>query len=145
MFSFTFLCKFSWICNFCFFVWIFMKISPKCRTKKLGMRNTILGSFRSCLNWEGADIQPKSGLGISLIIIFLCQSIFQDPSLDLLRRFSIGLCSGILGSVINIPFDVAKSRIQGPQPVPGQIKYRTCFATMVTVYKEEGYVNYSLS
>ena len=71
----------------------------------------------------------------------LCQSIFQDPSLDLLRRFSIGLCSGILGSVINIPFDVAKSRIQGPQPVPGQIKYRTCFATMVTVYKEEGYVN----
>ena len=64
----------------------------------------------------------------------------QDQSLELLRRFSIGLCSGILGSVINIPFDVAKSRIQGPQPVPGQIKYRTCFATIVTVYKEEGYV-----
>lgn len=64
----------------------------------------------------------------------------EDQSLELLRRFSIGLCSGILGSVINIPFDVAKSRIQGPQPVPGQIKYRTCFATIVTVYKEEGFL-----
>ena len=63
---------------------------------------------------------------------------FQDQSLELLRRFTIGVTSGILGSVINIPFDVAKSRIQGPQPVPGEIKYRTCFATIVTVYKEEG-------
>ena len=122
-----------------------MKILPKCRTKKLGMVYTILGSFCSFLNWERADIRSKSGLGISLINMVLCQSIFQDPSLDLLRRFSIGLCSGILGSVINIPFDVAKSRIQGPQPVPGQIKYRTCFATMVTVYKEEGYVYYPTS
>lgn len=60
--------------------------------------------------------------------------------MDLLRRFGIGVVSGVIGSVINIPFDVAKSRIQGPQPVPGEIKYRTCFATIATVYKEEGYV-----
>lgn len=59
--------------------------------------------------------------------------------MEIFRRFLIGLTSGVLGSVINIPFDVAKSRIQGPQPVPGEIKYRTCFATIVTVYKEEGY------
>ena len=72
---------------------------------------------------------------------FYCFFFFQDSKLELLRRFTIGLCSGILGSVINIPFDVAKSRIQGPQPIPGQVKYRTCFATMTTVYKEEGYVN----
>ena len=58
--------------------------------------------------------------------------------MDLLRRFCIGVAAGIIGSVINIPFDVAKSRIQGPQPVPGEIKYRTCFATSATVYKEEG-------
>ncbi|KAH3846405.1 hypothetical protein DPMN_088706, partial [Dreissena polymorpha] len=63
-----------------------------------------------------------------------------DPTMDVLRRFCIGLASGILSSVINIPFDVAKSRIQGPQPVRGEIKYRTCFATMATVYKEEGYL-----
>ena len=36
-----------------------MKFLPKCRTKKLGMICTILGSFCSFLNWEGADIQPE--------------------------------------------------------------------------------------
>jgi len=58
--------------------------------------------------------------------------------MEFLRKFAIGLMSGVLGSVINIPFDVAKSRIQGPQPVPGEIKYRTCFATMAIIYREEG-------
>ena len=36
-----------------------MKFPPKCRTKKLGMVYTILGIFRSFLNWEGADIHPQ--------------------------------------------------------------------------------------
>ena len=49
-----------------------------------------------------------------------------------------GLAAGTLSCMANIPFDVAKTRIQGPQPVPGEIKYRTCFATMATVAKEEG-------
>ncbi|XP_035885015.1 mitochondrial 2-oxodicarboxylate carrier isoform X4 [Phyllostomus discolor] len=62
----------------------------------------------------------------------------EDPTLEFLRKFGIGLLSGTIASVINIPFDVAKSRIQGPQPVPGEIKYRTCFKTMATVYQEEG-------
>ncbi|KAM5242405.1 mitochondrial 2-oxodicarboxylate carrier isoform 3-T3 [Hipposideros larvatus] len=62
----------------------------------------------------------------------------KDPTLEFVRKFGIGLLSGTMASVINIPFDVAKSRIQGPQPVPGQIKYRTCFKTMATVYQEEG-------
>ena len=37
MFSFQLLCKFSWIFNFAIFVQIFMKLSLKCRTKKLGI------------------------------------------------------------------------------------------------------------
>ena len=41
------------------FVPIFMKFSPKCRTKKFGMIYTILGSFCSFFIWEGADIQPQ--------------------------------------------------------------------------------------
>ncbi|XP_057638780.1 mitochondrial 2-oxodicarboxylate carrier [Chionomys nivalis] len=61
-----------------------------------------------------------------------------DPTLEFLRKFGIGFLSGTMGSVFNIPFDVAKSRIQGPQPVPGEIKYRNCFKTMATVYREEG-------
>lgn len=62
----------------------------------------------------------------------------QDPTLEFLRKFTIGLVSGTISSCVNIPFDVAKSRIQGPQPVAGQIKYRTCFQTMALVYREEG-------
>lgn len=62
----------------------------------------------------------------------------QDPTLEFLRKFTIGLVSGTISSCVNIPFDVAKSRIQGPQPVAGQIKYRTCFQTMAVVYREEG-------
>ncbi|XP_072221181.1 mitochondrial 2-oxodicarboxylate carrier isoform X1 [Leuresthes tenuis] len=64
----------------------------------------------------------------------------QDPMLEFLRKFTIGLLSGTISSCVNIPFDVAKSRIQGPQPVPGEIKYRTCFQTMALVYREEGYL-----
>uniref|UniRef100_A0A3Q4GY20 Mitochondrial 2-oxodicarboxylate carrier n=1 Tax=Neolamprologus brichardi TaxID=32507 RepID=A0A3Q4GY20_NEOBR len=58
-----------------------------------------------------------------------------DPTLEFLRKFTIGLLSGTISSCVNIPFDVAKSRIQGPQPVPGEIKYRTCFQTMALVYR----------
>ncbi|XP_035292546.1 mitochondrial 2-oxodicarboxylate carrier isoform X1 [Cricetulus griseus] len=62
----------------------------------------------------------------------------KDPTLEFLRKFGIGFLSGTIGSIFNIPFDVAKSRIQGPQPVPGEIKYRKCLKTMATVYQEEG-------
>uniref|UniRef100_A0A8C8SNE6 Mitochondrial 2-oxodicarboxylate carrier n=1 Tax=Pelusios castaneus TaxID=367368 RepID=A0A8C8SNE6_9SAUR len=54
----------------------------------------------------------------------------EEPTLEFLRKFGIGLVSGTIASIMNIPFDVAKSRIQGPQPTPGEIKYRTCFKTM---------------
>ncbi|CAM2116071.1 unnamed protein product [Caretta caretta] len=64
----------------------------------------------------------------------------EEPTLEFLRKFGIGLVSGTIASMVNIPFDVAKSRIQGPQPEPGEIKYRTCFKTMATVYKEEGFL-----
>ncbi|XP_018084784.1 solute carrier family 25 (mitochondrial oxoadipate carrier), member 21 L homeolog isoform X2 [Xenopus laevis] len=64
----------------------------------------------------------------------------KDATLEFLRKFVIGLASGTLASIINIPFDVAKSRIQGPQPEPGVIKYRSCWKTIITVYKEEGFL-----
>uniref|UniRef100_A0A5F8HGJ3 Mitochondrial 2-oxodicarboxylate carrier n=1 Tax=Monodelphis domestica TaxID=13616 RepID=A0A5F8HGJ3_MONDO len=63
----------------------------------------------------------------------------KDTTLEFWRKFGIGLLSGITASITNIPFDVAKSRIQGPQPVPGEIKYRTCFKTIATIYQEEGF------
>ncbi|XP_078418930.1 mitochondrial 2-oxodicarboxylate carrier isoform X1 [Cetorhinus maximus] len=63
----------------------------------------------------------------------------EDPAMEFLRKLGIGLLSGTIASCVNIPFDVAKSRIQGPQPKPGVIKYRTCFSTIKTIYREEGF------
>ncbi|XP_072896106.1 mitochondrial 2-oxodicarboxylate carrier isoform X2 [Hemitrygon akajei] len=63
----------------------------------------------------------------------------KDPSIEFLRKLGIGFLSGTIASCINIPFDVAKSRIQGPQPKQGEIKYRTCFSTIKTIHREEGF------
>jgi len=57
---------------------------------------------------------------------------------EFFRKVGIGFVSGTLASCVNIPFDVAKSRIQGPQPVAGVIKYRTTLGSMAIVYREEG-------
>lgn len=55
-----------------------------------------------------------------------------------MKKFGIGFAAGTLASCANIPFDVAKSRMQGPQPVPGQVKYKTLFGSMRMIYVEEG-------
>ena len=49
--------------NFAVFGQIFIKLLPKCRTKKMGMIYTIFWSFCSFFNWEGLIFIPKSGLG----------------------------------------------------------------------------------
>lgn len=64
---------------------------------------------------------------------------YQDSYKEFLRKVAIGFASGTLGSVVNIPFDVAKSRIQGPQPQTGAVKYGSTFPTIATVYREEGF------
>ncbi|KAL4715736.1 hypothetical protein ACJJTC_006315 [Scirpophaga incertulas] len=63
----------------------------------------------------------------------------QDPVLEFGRKVAIGFTSGVLGSCVNIPFDVAKSRIQGPQPTPGVIKYSSTIGAVRLVYREEGF------
>lgn len=70
---------------------------------------------------------------ISFTLLFL-----QDSVLEFLRKFAIGFTSGVMGSCINIPFDVAKSRIQGPQPTPGVVKYSSTIGAIKLVYQEEG-------
>lgn len=64
---------------------------------------------------------------------------FQDSAQEFFRKVGIGFVSGTLASCVNIPFDVAKSRIQGPQPEPGVIKYRSTLSSMAIVYREEGW------
>ncbi|KAK6642209.1 hypothetical protein RUM44_013932 [Polyplax serrata] len=63
----------------------------------------------------------------------------KDDFGKFLTKVVIGFVSGTLASCLNIPFDVAKSRIQGPQPVPGQVKYKKLLPTMHLIYIEEGW------
>jgi len=63
----------------------------------------------------------------------------QDYRLEFLRKVGIGLTAGTLGCCVNIPFDVAKSRIQGPQPV-GKEVYRGTARVIARVYREEGFL-----
>ncbi|XP_076652707.1 mitochondrial 2-oxodicarboxylate carrier [Halictus rubicundus] len=62
--------------------------------------------------------------------------MYQEYVPELLLKFVIGFISGTLASCMNIPFDVAKSRIQGPQ---GEIQYRGTVRTICIVYQREGF------
>ncbi|KAM0460794.1 hypothetical protein ACHAPV_001176 [Trichoderma viride] len=51
-----------------------------------------------------------------------------------------GAIGGTVGTIVNTPLDVVKSRIQNTPKVPGQIpKYNWAFPSVVTVFKEEGF------
>ena len=65
-------------------------------------------------------------------------NVFQSSKGQTAYKLLLGLFSGTMASIINIPYDVAKSRIQGPQPIPGQIKYYHAHHAMWMIYKEEG-------
>ena len=73
---------------------------------------------------------------------------FSDPTAEFCRKVLFGLIAGTTASCVNIPFDVAKSRIQGPQPQIAssawshepirKITYRQTLATMIKIFKNEG-------
>jgi solute carrier family 25 2-oxodicarboxylate transporter 21 len=51
-----------------------------------------------------------------------------------------GAVGGTVGTILNTPLDVVKSRIQNTPRVPGQIpKYNWAFPAVLTVAKEEGF------
>ncbi|CAD6185480.1 unnamed protein product [Caenorhabditis auriculariae] len=62
----------------------------------------------------------------------------ENPTQNLIGRIALGFTAGSLASVFNIPFDVAKSRIQGPQPDPLTRKYNGTFQTINLIKQEEG-------
>lgn len=61
--------------------------------------------------------------------------INNDPLLEFLTKVGLGFTAGTTASCLNIPFDVAKSRIQGPQ---NDVKYNGTINTMIIIYKNEG-------
>lgn len=50
-----------------------------------------------------------------------------------------GTLGGFIGTVLNTPLDVIKTRIQNSNPAPGQVaKYRGTFSGMALIAREEG-------
>lgn len=63
----------------------------------------------------------------------------ETPQGTLMNNFISGTVGGFMGTVINTPFDVVKSRIQGYTKVPGVVpKYNWTYPALVTIFREEG-------
>uniref|UniRef100_A0A0W0EWD7 Mitochondrial carrier n=1 Tax=Moniliophthora roreri TaxID=221103 RepID=A0A0W0EWD7_MONRR len=63
----------------------------------------------------------------------------ETPQAQLFNNFISGSIGGLAGTVINTPFDVVKSRIQGTIKVPGvKPKYNWTYPALVTIFREEG-------
>ncbi|KAJ7578006.1 mitochondrial carrier [Mycena floridula] len=63
----------------------------------------------------------------------------ETPEATLLNNFISGAVGGFTGTVMNTPFDVVKSRIQGATQVPGvKPKYNWTYPALVTIFREEG-------
>ncbi|XP_063993424.1 mitochondrial 2-oxodicarboxylate carrier [Diachasmimorpha longicaudata] len=60
----------------------------------------------------------------------------KDPWIEFLSKVGLGFVAGTIASCLNIPFDVAKSRIQGPQ---GDVKYKGTLRTIKIIYQREGF------
>ncbi|KAJ1300685.1 hypothetical protein OPQ81_002332 [Rhizoctonia solani] len=63
----------------------------------------------------------------------------ETPQAALLNNFISGAAGGFVGTALNTPFDVVKSRIQGAHPVPGVVpKYNWTYPSLVLILREEG-------
>ncbi|KAI5991178.1 mitochondrial carrier [Pisolithus albus] len=63
----------------------------------------------------------------------------ETPQGQLFNNFVSGSVGGFVGTVLNTPFDVVKSRIQGASKVPGVVpKYNWTYPALVTIFREEG-------
>ncbi|TFY71504.1 hypothetical protein EVG20_g1486 [Dentipellis fragilis] len=63
----------------------------------------------------------------------------DSPSAELMNNFVSGGVGGFVGTALNTPFDVVKSRIQGGARVPGVVpKYNWTYPALVTIMREEG-------
>lgn len=63
----------------------------------------------------------------------------ETPQGQLFNNFVSGSIGGFVGTVVNTPFDVVKSRIQGAAKVPGVApKYNWTYPALMTIMREEG-------
>lgn len=63
----------------------------------------------------------------------------KDKGQEMMNNLLSGSVGGCVGTILNTPFDVVKSRIQGATKLPGVIpKYNWTYPVLVTIFKEEG-------
>ncbi|KAJ3332245.1 hypothetical protein HDU76_000836 [Blyttiomyces sp. JEL0837] len=55
----------------------------------------------------------------------------------LMNNFIAGSIGGTVGTILNTPFDVVKSRVQGQ--ITGPFKYNWSFPALITIAREEGF------
>ncbi|KAF8127702.1 mitochondrial carrier [Boletus edulis] len=74
--------------------------------------------------------------------IFQVRSLMKKadtPQGQLFNNFVSGSVGGFVGTALNTPFDVVKSRIQGATKAPGTVpKYNWTYPALLTIMREEG-------
>jgi len=99
----------------------------------LGLYNGMESTFWRHLWWNGGFFGT----------IFQVKTMLpkaDTPQSQLLNNFISGTFGGFVGTALNTPFDVVKSRIQGTQSVPGVIpKYNWTYPSLVLIAREEGF------
>ncbi|VDC04693.1 unnamed protein product [Peniophora sp. CBMAI 1063] len=64
----------------------------------------------------------------------------ETKQAELFNNFVSGGIGGFVGTAMNTPFDVVKSRIQGAERLPGVVpKYNWTYPALVTIAREEGF------
>ncbi|WAQ89397.1 hypothetical protein PtA15_11A84 [Puccinia triticina] len=93
-----------------------------------------LSSFRILLDfwWNG-------GYFASIFKIRAMMPKADSKTREVVNNFISGSIGGCLGTMVNTPFDVVKSRIQNAVVLPGEKpKYGWTYPAIVTIAKEEG-------
>jgi solute carrier family 25 2-oxodicarboxylate transporter 21 len=63
----------------------------------------------------------------------------ENQQAQLMNNFISGSVGGFVGTALNTPFDVVKSRIQSVSKAPGVVpKYNWSYPALVTIFREEG-------
>jgi len=98
----------------------------------LGLYNGMESTFWRHLWWNGGYFGS----------IFQMKALLpkpDSPQSRLMNDFIAGTVGGLVGTALNTPFDVVKSRIQGATKAPGVVpKYGWTYPSLARIAREEG-------
>ncbi|OBZ74871.1 putative mitochondrial 2-oxodicarboxylate carrier, partial [Grifola frondosa] len=99
-------------------------------------------SFSLCSGAHTQDYRHFWWNGGYFGCIYQVRSLLPKPESNktrLMNDLIAGTIGGFMGTAINTPFDVVKSRIQGSTKLPGVVpKYNWTYPALVTIFREEG-------